>query len=216
MTIERMLVPACLLLVACGSSTPPADGATTEPTSPPALPTPKPKPAPAAAPTSEPDTGSFAAGPTLDVTGSTIRLNYQGGSYTLSESAIIATGKSFELRFQQPAAEGAHVLRLMPPEAKTGEPAKVEGKGALFLQLTDGKNTDGSYKLIDISSSCTPSGTITFNEITKPAKDSKGKGSSTSSGSGTIDVTIQCEGVAALREPLVIKGDFSSVPLKKK
>lgn len=159
-----------------------------------------------AAPTSAPDTGSFAAGPTVDVVGSTLRLNYQGGAYTLSESAIVPTGKSYALRFVQPAADGVHEIRLQPETVKVGEPAKVEGKGSLVFHLTRSKTVDGKFNVTDISDSCTPSGTITFAEI--PKAGGKGK--------GTIDVTITCKGVDLLREPLVIRGEFSGVPLRSK
>lgn len=167
---------------------------------------PEPKaPPPAASVEPAPDTGSFAASPTAELAGATLRLTYQGGLYTMSDSAVIPKGKTFELRFRQPVEDGAHEIRLTPTEAKPGEPAKLEG-AALFFQLTDGKNTDGTYKLVDLSKSCAPSGTVTFAEIPK--------GGSTVG--GTLDLTITCEGVATFREPLVVKGDFSSVPIKKK
>jgi hypothetical protein len=196
-------------LAACGSSQPPApDGRPDEAAVTPAKPeTPREPKAPGSAePAAPPDTGSFAAAPTVEVSGASLRLTYQGGLYTMTEAAIVPKGKTFELRFRQPAEEGAHEIRFTPSAAKPGEAAKLEGKGALFFQLTDGKNTDGNYKLVDISKSCNASGTVTFAEIPKGG----------TSGGGTLDVTITCEGVEAFREPLVIKGDFSSVPLKKK
>ncbi len=204
-----------LLLAACGPSTPATDAPASDATStgtaaasaaPDSDPKPEPTTSPSAAPTGPADTGSFAAGPSVDVAGSTLRLAYQGGAYTLSDSAIVPAGKSYALRYVQSASEGTHQIRLQPSAVKVGEPAKLEGKGALLLHLTESKTVDGKFNVTDISGSCTPSGTITFTEI--PKAGGKGKGS--------IDVTITCQGVAALREPLVIKGDFSGVPLKNK
>jgi hypothetical protein len=207
MTIARMLPAAWLLLVACGPSNPPAQD-TPMPTGEPTVdapPTSAPTADATAAPTAAPDTASFAAAPSFEIAGSTVRLTYEGATYTLSEAALIPTGKSYTLRFQQPAADGAHIIKFMPKELKAGEPAKLEGKGSLFLQVTDGKNTDGKWKLVDITSKCGATGTITVAEIPKPGGKAK----------GSVDVTITCEGVEDLKEHVTLKGDFSQVPLGK-
>lgn len=115
-------------------------------------------------------------------------------------------GKSYALRFLQPAADGVHEIRLQPQAVTAGEPATLEGKGSLVFHLTRSKTLEGKYNVTDISESCTATGTVTFAEI--PKAGGKGKGS--------IDVTITCKGVDLLREPLVIKGDFSGVPLRNK
>lgn len=203
---------SALLLVAaaCGSATPATDNPSSDASATATAVAPDsgsdPVASASAAPTSPPDTGSFAAGPTVEVVGSQLRLNYQGGAYTLSESSIVPVGKSYSLRFLQPAADGVHEIRLQPETAKVGEPATVGGKGSLLFHLTRSKTLEGKYNVTDISESCTPSGTVTFTEIPKPG--GKGKGS--------IDVTITCKGVDLLREELVIKGEFSGVPLKSK
>ncbi len=208
MTTQRFSI-LLLVLASCGPSTPatdaPAsDASANEPAA--AVVTSDPGGTASAAPTSPPDTGSFAAAASVDVIGSTLRLNYQGGSYTLSDSAIVPAGKSYALRFVQPAADGVHEIRLQPEAAKAGEPAAVVGKGSLVFHLTRSKTVEGKFNVTDISESCTPTGTVTFAEIPKAG----GKGR------GTIDVTVTCKGVDLLREPLVIKGEFSDVPLRNK
>ena len=92
-------------------------------------------------------------------------------------------------------------------DASANEPAAaVVGKGSLVFHLTRSKTVEGKFNVTDISESCTPTGTVTFAEIPKAG----GKGR------GTIDVTVTCKGVDLLREPLVIKGEFSDVPLRNK
>jgi hypothetical protein len=203
------LLVSLIVLVGCGSSTQSAEGApdvTAVPTAEPG-PTARPMPTATAAPTAaEVDTGSFAAAPTAEISGSTIRLTYEGATYTLSESALIPAGKSFALRFQQPAADGGHVIKLTPSELKAGEPAKLDGKAALFFQVTEGKTTDGAWKVVDITGSCKVAGTITVAEIPKAGGKAK----------GSIDIAITCENVEKIRTPIAIKGDFSNVPLGKK
>jgi hypothetical protein len=205
MRTAQAFFPIALVLAACGSSQPADEPKPDIMKAPPSEP--KPKPKPTAEPTSEPaDTGSFAALPSADVSGGSIRLSYEGGNYTLSDSAIVPAGKSYALRFEEPETEGAHVIKITPAELKAGEPSKVEGKSALFFQLTDGKNTDGAWKLVDISKSCTATGTVTVAEIPKPGSKVK----------GSMDVTITCEGVNQIKGPIALKGDFSNVPLLKK
>ncbi|MBL8742624.1 MAG: hypothetical protein JNK04_16065, partial [Myxococcales bacterium] len=151
MTTARISV-LLLLTAACGPSTPatdtPAsDASASDTAAASAAPVAEPKsdPSASAAPTSAPDTGSFAAGPTVEVVGATLRLNYQGGAYTLSESAIVPAGKSYAIRFLQPAADGVHQIRLQPEAVTAGEPAKVEGKGSLVFHLTRSKTLEGKY-----------------------------------------------------------------------
>ncbi len=207
MTIARMLPLSWVLVTACGPSNQPAED-TPMPTGQPVVDAPStsaPTADATAAPTAAPDTASFAAAPSFEIAGSTVRMTYEGATFTLSEAALVPTGKSFTLRFQQPAADGGHVIKLTPKELKAGEPATVEGKGALFLQLTDGKNTDGNWKLVDVTSKCGVTGTITVAEIPKPGGKAK----------GSVDVTITCDGVDDLKGPISLKGDFSQVPLGK-
>jgi hypothetical protein len=206
MTLTRTLPFAALLLLACGPSTPEPDATPDTTAVPTAQVEPTAKPEPTTAPTAPPDTGSFAAAPTIELNGSTVKLTYEGGTYTLSDSGLIPAGKGWDLRFQEPAAEGAHQIKLKLADVKAGEPAKVDGKGTLFFQLYDGKNTDGSFKLVDISSKCNATGTVTVAEIPKPGGKAK----------GSIDVTITCDGVEKIKAPLPLKGDFSGVPLAKK
>ncbi len=207
MMTRRMLPAAWVLLVACGPSTtqqPDAEPPTASATPTAAAPEQTPTATPTAAP--QVDTASFGAAPSAEIAGSTVRLTYEGGTYTLSESALVPSGKAHVLRFAQPAADGAHVLRLTVRDAKVGVPAKIEGKDSLFLQLTDGKNTDGTFKLVDVSKSCAASGMVTFTEIAKVGGKAK----------GSVDVTITCQGVDDLRAPITLKGDFSGVPVAAK
>lgn len=199
---------ALLLIAACGPSTPPADNAApTASASAHESSTPETKPAPSAPPSATAsvpvDTGSFANGPTVQLNGAKLRLNYQGGSYDLSESAIVATPKATTLRFTQPAAEGTHVLAFTTAPPKVGEAAKVSG---LSFHVTPAKTTDGKFTDRDISSLCSASGAVTYAELPKGA----------SGGKGSIDVTVTCKDFSELREPLEIKGDFAGVPQKAK
>jgi hypothetical protein len=75
-----------------------------------------------------------------------------------------------------------------------------------LLQLSDGKKADGSFKLLDVTSSCRASGTLTLAEVPKPAGKAK----------GTLDVVVTCKGVSALKAPFAIKGEFSEIPLRAK
>lgn len=200
MTIARMLPIACLL-AACGPSTPTPD-ATPEPTSEPIS---EPKPKPTAAPTAEPeDVGSFAAAPTAEfASGARLLFTYEGATADLAMT-LVPAGKSYTLRFKEAADKGAHVIEITPKELKAGEPASFDG-GKLFLQLNDGKNADGTYKLVDVTSSCTLMGSLTLPEIPKVGQKAK----------GSVDATIACKGVNALKSPFTMKGDFKDVPLSK-
>lgn len=198
---------ALLLVAACGPSTPPADNAA--PSASASAQEPEQHPtatssASASASASVPvDTGSFANGPTVQLNGAKLRLNYQGGSYDLSESAIVSTPKATTLRFTQAAAEGTHVLAFTTAPPKVGEATKVEG---LSFHVTPAKTTDGKFTDRDISSLCSASGTVTYAELPKGANGGK----------GSLDVTVTCKDFSELREPLVIKGDFAGVPQKAK
>ncbi len=203
MTIARMLSAAWLLLVACGSSTQtaqvtpdPTGGPTSEPTA---------TVGPSAAPTAQPeDVGSFAAAPTAEfASGARLLFTYEGATAELA-TTLVPAGKSFTLRFQEAADKGAHVIKLMPKEVRAGEPATVDG--GLFLQLTDGKNADGTFKLVDVTSSCSASGTMTLKEAPKAGGKT----------AGSVDVTIKCTGVKFLKEPFTIKGDLKDIPLTAK
>jgi hypothetical protein len=200
----RMLPAAWLVLAACGSTTP----------------TPNPEPqgevGPASAKTSPPasasaeappeDVASFAAAPEAVPYGSELRFTYEGATVKLTESALVPVGKGYSLRYKQPAGEGAHVVTLTTGDLEPGKPAAIEGDAALFLQLSDGKKADGSFKLLDVTSSCRASGTLTLPEAPKPAGKAK----------GSVEVTVTCKGVSALKSPFSIKGEFSEVPLRAK
>ncbi len=216
MTYARIFPAACLCIIACGSTKPAtrdqADrgddlleeapvAATAAPKTP--APTASAKPEPSADPGA---VSSFAAAPMADFVGSTLRLTYEGATATLADSALVPSGKTFILRFQQPAANGAHVFKLMPKELAAGVPSKIEGKGSFFLQLSDGKNADGTFKRTDVTDSCEVNGTLTIAELPKAGGKAK----------GSVDLTITCKGVEDLREPFTLKGEFSGVPLMAK
>lgn len=204
MTHSRMVPATCLVLAACGSTTP----------------TPTPEPAREGAETSassatrptattEPppdDVASFAAAPEAVPYGSELRFTYEGATVKLTESALVPVGKGYSLRYKQPAGEGAHVVTLTTGDLEPGKPAAIEGDAALLLQLSDGKKADGSFKLLDVTSSCRASGTLTLAEVPKPAGKAK----------GTLDVVVTCKGVSALKAPFAIKGEFSEIPLRAK
>ncbi len=202
MTITRMLPVACLL-AACGPSTPAPDAtpeSTTEPVS-------EPKPKPTAAPTAEPeDVGSFAAAPTAEfASGARLLFTYEGATAELN-ATLVPAGKSYKLRFREAADKGAHAIELTAKDVEAGKPTTIEGKGAHFLQLTDGKNADGTYKLVDVTSSCTPSGTITLSDLPKAGGKAQ----------GSVDLTVKCDGVKALKVPFVVKGDLKDIPVTSK
>lgn len=205
MNILRAL-PVLCLLVACGPSTPSPD-ATPDGT---AEPTTKPTATSAATmePTADPegDVASFAAAPTASLKGSELRLTYEGATVALTESALVPAGSSYKLRFRQPAAEGTHLLELAPKELVAGKPASFDGKGGLVLHLMDGRNADGTFKLVDVTSSCGVTGTLTIAEIPKAGGKAK----------GSVDITIKCEGTDDLKLPFTLQGDFADVPLAAK
>jgi hypothetical protein len=201
MLYERLLPVSWLVLAACGASTP-------TPTPEPAREAPPPATAKASA-SAEPapeDVASFAAAPEAVPYGSELRFTYEGATVKLTDSALVPVGKGYSLRYKQPTGEGAHVVTLTTGDLEPGKPATIDGDAALFLQLSDGKKADGSDKLLDVTSSCRASGTLTLAEAPKPG----GKAM------GSVDVTVTCKGVAALKAPFSIKGDFKEVPLRAK
>ncbi len=207
MILARALVVSSLFLVACGSSKTPAQdtppestaAATTEPTSTEPVTTAEATAAPTASASAAP---AAAAAPTAELSGSTIKLSYDGKSYTLSNSAVFPQGKSFELHFEEPMDKGYNQIWLMPQDVKKGQPAKVDGFGmaAVFLQLAE-----GTEKVRNVSNSCSASGTVTFAEVPKAGAKSK----------GSVDVTITCKDVPGISGPIVIKGEFADLPFKK-
>ena len=115
---------------------------------------------------------------------------------------MYAVAKTFELHFEQPMDQGYNQIWILPREVKKGEPAKVEGFGmtAVFVQLAEGLE-----KTRNVSSDCSASGTVTFDEVPKVGGKASGK----------VDVTIECSGVAELTGPIAIKGAFAELPVKK-
>jgi hypothetical protein len=202
MLTTRMFPATLLVFVACGSTTP---SPTTEPAT--ESGPPKSKSPPSASATADPppeDVASFAAAPEAVPYGSELRFTYEGATVKLTDSALVPVGKGYSLRYKQPAAEGGHALTLTTGELEPGKPASIEG--ALFLQLSDGKKADGSFKLLDVTASCKAQGTLTLAEAPKPGGKAK----------GSVDVTVTCTGVQALKSPFAIKGDFNEVPLRAK
>lgn len=209
-----LLVPS-LFLFACGGSAPaPVDPSTTQaqtPTVPEAPATPAADAPSTAAPaaTPAPDAAAAtpapaapAAPPTVKLAGNSLELAYGGATYALTSNAVVPQGKEWEIHFEQPMDAGYNQIWLMPRGVKKGQPAKVEGSGmsALFVQLAKGKGD-----VQNVSNSCSATGTVTFADVPKPGKTAK----------GTVDVTITCRDVPALSAPIVVKGSFADVPVKK-
>lgn len=191
-----LLFAPSLLLLACAGQQPPAaspaaaSGDTTATS------------ATVEMPTTAPASQAPAAAPTLTLDGKSAELAYGGATYALSEAYVQAQGKSWELHLEQPMSVGYNQIWLMPRDVKKGQPAKVEGTGmsAVFVQLAKGKDN-----VSNVSSSCSASGTVTFDELPQAGKTAK----------GSVDVTITCSGVSSLTAPLVIKGSFADLPVKK-
>jgi hypothetical protein len=71
---------------------------------------------------------------------------------------------------------------------------------AAFVQLAK-----GSADTKNVSNACSTSGTVTFDAEPKTG----GKAT------GEFDVTITCRDVDALSSPLVVRGRFEGLPVKK-
>lgn len=107
------------------------------------------------------------------------------------------------VQFEQPMDVGYNQIWLSTQEkAKKGKPIKVHGFGmtGAFVQLAD-----GTANVKNVSNDCSSDGTITFKDVPTVGRKA----------SGSIDVTITCSHVAALPAPLVVKGDFDGIAVKK-
>ncbi len=144
-----------------------------------------------------------AAAPSAELSGAVLKLSHGGGSYALTESKVYTDKDGVSLRFEQPMKDGYNQLWLNVNGAVTkGKPAKIEGVGmsGAFLQLAK-----GSKDTQNVSNSCSTSGSVTFEAVPKAGAKA----------TGALDVTITCREVDALSGPLVVKGRFEGVPVKK-
>jgi hypothetical protein len=187
----------CLALFACGGATQPA----ATPTETTATTTAAPAAAPSAT-VAPPPAATAPSGPTAKLDGKSMDLAYDGATYALSHATVVGVGNRWELHFEQPMSEGYNQIWLMPRDVKKGQPAKVEGTGmnAVFVQIAKGK-----ADVKNVSSSCSATGTVTFDDVPVAGKTAK----------GSVDVTITCTGVAPLTGPIAIKGTFADLPVAK-
>lgn len=145
---------------------------------------------------------AFAQDPSATVTGSSIDLVLNGQHYDLSNSAVVS-GRSVELHWEQPFADGYNQLWLVLGKVKKGQDKTLEGPG-MYVAFVQIQTSPEESSTRNVSALCFTKGTARL--------DDKPKAGATAS--GAVDVTITCDEVPEIATPLVVRGTFSGIPVR--
>jgi hypothetical protein len=136
--------------------------------------------------------------PAATLSGSTLELALLGRPYELL-GELVLTGRTVEVRWDQPTREGANRLRVDLGRPRDGLATAAPDPVLVELQPGSDQGT-----LQNVTAACSVDGTVRFDDKLRRGRPA----------SGVADLLIACRGVDALPSALEIRGPFTDLPVR--